>query len=89
MTTVLTSQAIIPRWQVPPVHGVLKAMLVGALEIIFVSPNLPIPVKLVLIKMMPCEAVRTQCNQNGPLLTLDIWMDKWLIVVVQSGSDIV
>jgi len=71
------------------VHGVLKAMLMGTLEIIFVSPNLPIPVKLVLIKMIPGEAVRTQCNQNGPLLTLDIWMDKWLIVVVQSGSDIV
>jgi len=56
---------------VPPVDGVLSAMLIDALEVIFVRPKSAIQaVKLPLIRMFPCMTVSAWHGVNGLTPTL-------------------
>lgn len=57
----------------PPVDGVLRAMLIDALEVMLVSPKSAIQaVKLLLIKIFPCVTVSAWCSVNDQILTLFI-----------------
>ena len=73
----------------PPVDGVLRAMLIDALEVIFVSPKSPIQaVKSLLMRMFPCWAVSAMRagGERSDTHTLDIRMDERLTMeVLQSG----
>ena len=72
--------------------GVLKAMLIDALEVMFVSPKSPIhAVKLLSIKIFPCgDRQRVMKCERSDTHTLDVRVDKWQVMkVIQSGSDVV